>query len=318
MNKTFNIVFLDKATIGNNNNNDIDYSIFDKFGFNITYYDTTSKDQTLKRVQNQDIIVTNKVVIDKEIMDNSDIKLICVAATGMNNIDLEYANSKNIQVKNVSGYSTSSVVQTTIMLALDLIMSSSYYDDFVKSKEYEKSPIFTNLSKPFFELDGKRWGIIGLGNIGKEVAKVVSSFGCEVVYYSTSGKNNNSNYQQLTLNELLSSCDIISIHCPLNEQTNNLIAKDELKLLKDNAVLLNLGRGGIINESDLANCIDSNQNILVGLDVFSIEPITKDNPLNNLKNKDKIRFTPHIAWASKEARRRLVEGIYKNILEFIN
>jgi len=309
-----NITFLDQQTLGQ----DVDYTQFENIpNSNITYHQTTSPNQTLGRVQNQDIVVTNKVVIDKDIMDNSDIRLICVAATGMNNIDLEYATSKNIEVKNVSGYSTSSVAQTTLMLALNLIMNSNYYDKFVKSKEYEKSPIFTNISKPFFELSGKRWGIIGLGSIGKEVAKIASSFGCEIVYYSTSGQNSDNNYQQVELNQLLSNCDIISIHAPLNDQTNNLIAKDELKLLKDGTVILNLGRGGIIHEGDLADIIDSEANILVGLDVLSSEPIRTDNPLNNIKNQHKIQFTPHIAWASKEARVRLLDGIYQNIMEFV-
>jgi glycerate dehydrogenase len=309
-----NIVFLDKQTLGD----DVNYTQLESIkDAKITYHQTTSKKQTLQRIQNQDIVVTNKVIIDKNLMDNSNIKLICVAATGMNNIDLEYAKLKNIEVKNVVGYSTSSVVQTTFMLGLNLIMSSNYYDNFVKSKEYEKSPIFTNISKPFFELNGKRWGIIGLGNIGKEVAKIASSFGCDVCYYSTSGANDNKSYQKVELEELLCTCDIVSIHSPLNPQTLNLITQKELKLLKDGAVLLNLGRGGIINESDLADIIDSDKDILVGLDVLSAEPIKADNPLNNIKNHHKIQFTPHIAWASKEARDRLLDGIYQNILDFV-
>jgi glycerate dehydrogenase len=236
----------------------------------------------------------------------------------MNNIDLHYAKEKNIDVKNVSGYSTQSVVQTTFMLALNLIMHARYYDDFVKNKGWQNAAIFTNVEKPFFELEGKTWGIIGLGEIGRNVAKIAQTFGCKIIYYSASGKNKNSDYEQVDLHTLLSRSDILSIHAPLNEQTLNLITQKELDLLKEGAVVLNLGRGGIINENDLAQAIDNDtKEIFVGLDVISKEPIEADNPLNTIKNIDRVQYTPHIAWASYESRIRLIQGIYNNIKEFI-
>ena len=216
------IVFLDKKTLGE----DINLDQFDTLGTVISY-DTTSYEETLHRVKSADIIVTNKVIIDKDIINNSNIKLICVAATGMNNIDLEFAKEKGIEVKNVVGYSTSSVVQLTFTFALQFVQKINYYDLYGKYS-WKYSNIFTNLSHPFYELDKKKWGIIGLGNIGRGVAKVADSFGCDVQYFSTSGNNNDAQYKQVTLEELLQTSDIISIHSALNEQTLNLINKNNI------------------------------------------------------------------------------------------
>ena len=306
------IVVLDAKTLGT----DVDLNILKEFG-ELTVYDTTPKDKTLNRVKEADIVVTNKVVIDKEIIDGAkNLKLICVAATGMNNIDLEYAKEKKVEVRNVVGYSTQSVVQHTFALAFYLIEQLRYYDDYVKNKNWSKADIFTCLDRPFFEIYSKRWGIIGLGTIGKRVAKVAKSFGCDVVYYSTTGKNIDNEFKHIPLDTLLCTSDIISIHAPLNEKTKNLLNKTNLSKLKNNAVLLNLGRGGIVNEEDLAKIIDE-KNILVGLDVTYNEPIKMDNPLLKVKNKDRLFISPHIAWTSVEARERLVLGIVKNIEEFL-
>ena len=301
------IVFLDALTLG-----DVDFDRFREFG-DVEIYDITLRDEVVDRVRGADIVVTNKVVIDKEVMDNSNIKFIQVAATGMNNVDLEYAKKKGILVKNVSGYSTFSVVQHTFALVLGLLNRVKYFDEYTRN-EYPNSKIFTHIV-PWFEIKGKRWGIIGLGSIGKEVAKVAKAFGAEVVYYSTSGKNNSKEYKRVELDELLRSSDIISIHAPLNENTKNLIGFDEIMKIKDGAILVNLGRGGIINEEDLAKAL-SVKNIFVGLDVFEKEPISEDNPL--LKFKDKTLLSPHIAWTSIEARERLMDGIYQNIKQFLN
>ena len=214
------IVFLDRKTLGD----DITLEQFDKFGEIITY-ESTKPSQTVQRLKGATIVITNKVIIDKDIMDNSDIKLICVAATGMNNIDLDYAKQKDIVVKNVVGYSTASVAQLTFSFALQFIQQISYYDNYVKSGGWENSEIFTNLDRSFYELTGKTWGIVGLGNIGKSVAKIASAFGCNIQYYSTSGANNNTTYSKQSLEDLLKISDIISIHSPLNEKTLNLINK---------------------------------------------------------------------------------------------
>ncbi len=305
------IVFLDTKTVGD----DVDLTIFNKYG-KTAFYGTTTKEQTINRVKDANIIITNKVIIDKKVIDNSpNLKLICVAATGMNNVDLKYAASKNITVKNVAGYSTNSVVQHTFSMAFYLIEQLKYYDNYVKNGNWCKSEIFTNIDRAFFEIFGKTWGIIGLGEIGQKVAQIAASFGSNVIYYSTSGKNCNQNFKRVSLEELLKTSDIISIHAPLNEQTKNLINKNNLLYLKKNAVLLNLGRGGIINETDLAEFIDKSE-ILVGLDVLEKEPMDINSPFRLIKS-DRLFISPHIAWTSKEARIKLINGICKNIESFL-
>jgi glycerate dehydrogenase len=306
------IVFLDRKTLGE----DISLEEFGTLGEVVTY-ETTTKEETLHRVQDADIVVTNKVIIDKDIMEKSQIKLICIAATGMNNVDLEYAKEKQIEVKNVVGYSTASVVQLTLSFVLQFVQKIDLYDKYGKC-DWKYSDIFTNLSYPFYELDNKKWGIIGLGNIGLGVAKVATAFGCEVQYHSTSGKNNNDQYTQLSLDELLKTSDIISIHCALNQETLNLLNKSNLQNIKAGAILLNLGRGGIVNEADISEAIDNGQDIYFGTDVVTKEPIESTSPLLAIINKNRTLITPHIAWASKEARVRLVEAIKKNITTFLD
>ncbi|EFU70662.1 D-2-hydroxyacid dehydrogenase [Aliarcobacter butzleri] len=306
------IVILDRATLGF----DIDVNIFSKFG-NVTSYDSTKENETAQRVKNADIVLTNKVVIGKNEIDNSNIKLICITATGMNNVDLEYAKEKNIAVKNVAGYSTSSVVQVGFSMILYFVQKLNYYKKYVDEGNWQKNELFTHIDEPFFELDKKRVGIIGLGEIGRNFAKKAKAFDCEVVYYSTSGKNSNSEYKSISLEELLKTSDIISIHAPLNENTKNLLTYENMKNMKDGAILLNLGRGGIINENDLAKLIDEKE-IYCGIDVVSKEPIEESNPLLKVKNKNRLLLTPHIGWASIEARTRLVNMVAKNIEDFID
>ena len=301
------IIFLDALTLGN-----VDFERFKKFG-DVEIYQTTSKEEILERIKNADIIVTNKVVINKEIIDNSNIKFIQIAATGMNNVDLEYVKKKGIIVKNVAGYSTNAVIQHTFALVLGLLNKICYFNEYSK-KEYSNSKIFTHIQN-WFEIKGKRWGILGLGEIGRGVAKLAKAFGAEVVYYSTSGKNENKEYKRVDLDELLKTSKIITIHAPLNENTKNLLNKDKLSLIQDNSILVNVGRGGIINEKDLAEILEK-KDIFVGLDVFENEPIHKNSPL--LKFKNKTILTPHVAWTSKEAREKFMDGIYENIKKFIN
>lgn len=306
------IVILDRATLGF----DIDVNIFSKFG-NVTSYDSTKENETAQRVKNADIVLTNKVVIGKNEIDNSNIKLICITATGINNVDLEYAKEKNIAVKNVAGYSTSSVVQVGFSMILYFVQKLNYYKKYVDEGNWQKNELFTHIDEPFFELDKKRVGIIGLGEIGRNFAKKAKAFDCEVVYYSTSGKNNSNEYKSISLDELLKTSDIISIHAPLNENTKNLLTYENMENMKDRAILLNLGRGGIINENDLAKLIDEKE-IYCGIDVVSKEPIEESNPLLKVKNKDRLLLTPHIGWASIEARTRLVNMVAKNIEDFID
>jgi len=305
------LVLLDSDTLG-----DVNLDILHKFG-DLTLYPYTKPEDTINRCKDADIVITNKVVFNKETLDAlPNLKLIAITATGMNNVDLEHAKQKGVAVKNVSGYSTNSVVQHTFMLALALIGKLSYYSNYTQSGEWAKSPIFTNLDKPFFEISGKKWGVIGLGTIGKEVAKVATAFSADVCYYATSGVVHSNEYPHISLEDMLKSCDIITIHAPLNNNTLNLIDKKELALAKESLVLINVGRGGIVNEQALADAIDS-KNILAGVDVTVKEPIDSNNPLLNVKNRDNIIITPHTAWGSIEARDTLIEGVAKNIREFI-
>ena len=305
------IVILDRATLGF----DVDISVFEKYG-TVMSYDFTKKEETQDRIKDADIVLTNKVLITKEHMDNSNIQLICITATGMNNVDLEYAKIKKIEVKNVAGYSTSSVVQVGFSMIFYFVQKLNYYKNYVDQGKWQKSDIFTHIDKPFFELDGKKVGIIGLGEIGRNFAKKAKAFDCEVMYYSTSGRNSNSEYKQVSLDELLKTCDIITIHAPLNDDTKDLLNYENMKNIKDGAILLNLGRGGIINEADLAKIIDEKE-IYCGIDVVSVEPILDSNPLLSVKNKEQLLLLPHIGWSSVEARNRLIEMVAQNIEDFI-
>lgn len=306
------IVCLDADTLGN----DVDLdSVFGKFGEFVSY-NMTDETQTIQRLQNADIVLTNKVLITKDVIAKTNLKLICVTATGVNNIDLVAAKEANIPVKNVAGYSTNSVVQQTFANILAIRNSTSYYENYGKNSDgWAKSPIFVNLDKPIFELSGKKFCVVGLGTIGLEVAKVAQAFGCEVSYYSTSGNNSNSNFKRVSFDEVLKS-DIISIHAPLNENTKNLFNSKALNQLKDGAMLVNSGRGGIVDEEYMAKLIDEREIYFI-TDVLEKEPIMANHPLLKVKNKDRLMITPHIAWASVEARIKLIELSAKNIEDFI-
>ena len=302
-----NIVLLDALTFG-----DTDLSAFSSLG-EVKVYQTTSAKEVQTRITNCNVIVTNKVLITEEHMKNTpSLKLICVAATGMNNVDLEAAKSRNIEVKNVAGYSTDSVIQHTFSMLFYLMGHSRYYDEVVKDGTYSRSPIFTDVSKPFFEVKGKKWGVIGLGSIGRGVANIAKSFGAEVFYYSTSGVNRTEDFARTTLENMLKTCDIITIHAPLNEKTDNLLDYEQLLTTKDGTVVLNLGRGGIINEEAVAKIIDE-KNIFFGLDVLSKEPMVENHPLLSVKNRENLYITPHIAWTSVEARDTLIASVVENI-----
>lgn len=306
------IVCLDADTLGN----DVDLdAVFGKFGEFVSY-NMTEANQTVQRLQNADIVLTNKVLITKDVIAQTNLKLICVTATGVNNIDLEAAKEANIPVKNVAGYSTNSVAQQTFANILALRNSTSYYENYGKNSDgWAKSPIFVNLDRPIFELSGKRFCVVGLGTIGLEIAKIAQAFGCDVCYYSTSGNNSNSKFKRVSFKEAL-QCDIISIHAPLNENTKNLFDANALNQLKDGAMLVNSGRGGIIDEEKIAQIIDEREIYFV-TDVLEEEPIRADHPLLKVKNKDRLMITPHIAWASVEARKKLIELSAKNIEDFI-
>ena len=306
------IVFLDKKTVGDVSN----FNLLHKLG-TVDVYEHTREDEVIPRATGKEVIITNKVVVSREMMDAlPDLKLICVAATGTNNVDLEYAGKKGIAVKNVVTYSTESVAQTTFAMLLHLLNRLSYYDAYVKSGAYAKGEIFTHHGPAFWELNGKRLGVIGLGNIGRRVARIAEGFGMEVVFYSTTGRNNNINYKRFDLDTLMGTSDVVSIHAPLTETTRDLVDYEKMKLMRPCAIIMNTGRGGIINEADLTRAL--NENLIAGacVDVLSAEPIKPGNPLLKVLDKEKILITPHMAWASMESRARLIEGVARNIEQF--
>ena len=308
------ICILDAKTLGP----DIDLEPIQQLG-NVHVYEVTTENQVVDRIKDNEIVISNKVKLNEtNLLQAPRVSLICVAATGTNNVDLDFTARRGITVSNVAGYSTKSVVQHTFSQLFYLLHSSAYYDQYVKSGQYSKSDVFTHLSRPFWELSGKTWGIIGLGSIGRSVAETASAFGCRLIYYSTSGVNLTSDYRQVTLEELLQESDIVSIHAPLNQKTYNLIDYARLKLMKPHAILLNLGRGSIVNESDLAAAL--NDNLLAGaaLDVLENEPLKSNSSLLQLDEPEKLFITPHIAWSSQEARQTLIKEIALNISAFLS
>lgn len=302
------IVILDGKTLGN-----VDYIKLNEFG-QVIYYDSTLEDEVSERIKDANIILTNKVVLNEENLKYAEnVELICEMATGYNNIDIEYAKKKNIAVTNVAGYSTNTVAQHTFAMLLHLYNNLNYYDNFVKSGDYSKSGMFTNLDVTYNDLCGKVWGIVGLGAIGKRVARIAQAFGARVLYYSTSGTNSNPDFARVDFDELLNECDVISIHAPLTDRTKGLFNYDAFSKMKKDAILINVGRGPIVVDEDLAQALE--EEIIGGaaLDVFSVEPLKEDNPLLKVRNKDRLLLTPHVAWASIEARNRLFDDMLENI-----
>ena len=306
------IVFLDAKTIGE----DIDLSGYDSLG-TVVKYGFSTAEEARERTKDADVIVLNKVEINETSIGEADhLKLVCVTATGTNNLDKEYLKQRGIAWRNVAGYSTETVAQHTFALLFYLMEKLRYYDDYVKTEKYVEDVTFTHFENIFHELSGKTWGIIGLGNIGQRVADIAKLFGCHVIYYSTSGKNTKPGYERVSLEELLRNSDIVSVHAPLDENTRGLMNRKTFALMKHEAIFLNLGRGPIVVEQDLADALNGGTIAAAGLDVLCVEPMQRDNPLRTIKDSGKLLITPHIAWASVEARTRLMKTIEKQIREF--
>ena len=302
------IAFLDAATMGN-----VSFEPFERLGEFVSY-DNSTPEEARERVRDIDVLLINKVLVDKALIDSApNLKLICIAATGVNNIDVEYAASKGIPVRNAVGYSTDSVVQSTFMHILSLVGGAPYFDASVKSGNYSRSGMFTDPNWNWWELAGKTIGIIGLGNIGKKVAHIAEAFGMNVCYFSTSGTGHCKDYPSLSLEELLRKSDIVSIHAPLNERTKALIGREQLALMKPSAYLVNMGRGAIVVEKDLADAVDAGVIAGAGIDVFVTEPVPEDHPYLRMAHPERMRLAPHVAWASVEARKRLIGIMAENI-----
>lgn len=307
------IVFLDVKTIGE----DIDLSGFERFG-EVVKYGFSSPEESRERTKDADVVILNKVQINERTIGDADhLKLVCVTATGTNNLDKEYLAERGIEWRNVAGYSTESVAQHTFALLFYLLEKLAYYDEYVKSERYVGDTIFTHFEKVFHELSGKTWGIIGLGNIGRRVADIAKMFGCRVIYYSTSGKNDQMDYDRVDFDTLLRESDIVSVHAPLTAETEGLMNKEAFAKMKKSAIFLNLGRGPIVVEEDLAKALENETIAAAGLDVLAVEPMIKENPLRRIKDSKRLMITPHIAWASVEARTRLMKIIEGQIEEFL-
>ena len=307
------IVLLDTATMGS----DMEFSCIERLG-DCVKYENTLPGEVPERIRKADVVVINKVLLSRDVLKFAEnLKLICVFAIGYNNVDIDYCKERNIRVRNVPGYCIESVCQHTFALLFTLMENMRYYDDFVKNGDYSKSGVANHLGKPFFEIAGKKWGIIGMGAIGRAVADCAAVFGAEVYYSSISGVARKEKYENIPLEKLLSECDIISVHAPLNEKTMLLIGEKELKMMKKTAYIINVGRGAVIDEKALADAIDNGDIAGAALDVFTTEPPAEDSPVMNIKNRDKIVYTPHIAWSSVEARKRCISMTAENIEAFI-
>ena len=306
------IVLLDTATMGS----DMEFSCIEKLG-ECVKYEKTLPQEVPDRIKDADVVVINKVLLSREVLENAEnLKLICVFAIGYNNVDIEYCKERNIRVRNVPGYCVESVCQHTFALLFMLMENMRYYDDFVKNGSYSKSGVANHLGKPFFEIAGKKWGIIGMGAIGRAVSDCATAFGAEVFYSSISGAVRSEKYENVPLETLLRESDIISVHAPVNEKTMNLIGEKELKMMKNTAYIVNVGRGAVIDEEALAKAVD--EGIIGGaaLDVFTTEPPSADSPIMNIKNRERVIYTPHTAWSSVEARKRCIQMTADNIEAF--
>lgn len=308
------IVFLEASSLGK----DMELGRFDHLG-HVTRYESTPIELVPERIENADVVVINKIPMNEQTLSGAkNLKLIAVTATGTNNIDHEYAKAHNIGVRNVAGYSTEAVAQLTFAMMFYLVEKLAHYDAFVKSGAYCKWPRFSYFEEEIFELQGKTWGIAGMGAIGNRVAKLAEAFGCHVIYYSTSGKNSDQPYEQVSFDELLAKSDILSIHAPLTPQTEKLFDKEAFSKMKNTAILINVARGPIVEEEALAWALEEGEIAGAALDVLVKEPMDEKNPLRRIMDSRKLIITPHIGWAPAETRVRLLDGVYKNIAEWFN
>lgn len=306
------IVVLEAASIGK----DVSWDDFKRYG-ELVIYDNLSQNEVASAIEDADIIIPNKLIIGEKVLAGSRVKMVCEAATGYNNVDIDYCKANGITVTNVRGYSTKSVAQHTLALLLSLYDKLEYYSQYVQTGEYALSGKFSMVDNQFREIDGKTWGIVGLGAIGRETAKLATAFGAKVIYYSATGNTYDVPYENVDFDTLLRESDIVSIHCPLNEYTKGLFDEAAFTKMKKTAVLVNVARGAIVSDEALANAIESGEIMAAGLDVFEKEPLPLGNPLYHICDKDRLLMTPHIGWGTIEARTRLVKELEYNIEAFI-
>lgn len=296
---------------------DMSYESYSKFG-ELEIYGNLPQEKVKETIKDADIIVSNKLLINESVLAGSKVKMVAEAATGYNNIDVNYCREHGIRVANAAGYSTDSVAQHTIALLLSVYEKISYYNDFVKSGKYAASTTFCHVENYFHEIAGKTWGIVGLGAIGRATARLAEAFGARVVYYSASGNTYDVDYEAVDFDTLLKTCDIITVHCPLNDKTNGLFNEEAFRKMKNTAVLVNVARGPIVSAKALVEALNNNEIMAAGLDVFEVEPMTPDNPLLTFKDDSRLIMTPHNGWGTVEARRRVIDEVELNIQAFLD
>lgn len=308
------IVMLERGSVGG----DVSVDCIKDLG-ELAVYSNTLEEEVAERVKDAEIIIANKSPLSEmTLKEAKDVKLICELATGYDNVDLEYCKKRGIKAVNVVNYSTAAVAQHTFALCFYILEKLRHYDEYVKSGEYGAQSRFSNFDIPFTELEGKVWGIIGMGNIGRRVASIAEAFGCRVIFYSASGSSTCTDYERVDFETILKESDFLSLHCPLSEKTKNLINLEALQKMKDTAILINVARGPVVNDKDLYTALTEDMIAGAGLDVTGTEPMRDENPLSKIKDSSKLIITPHLAWASIEARNRVVEETYKNIEAFLN
>ena len=307
------IVILERNSVGT----DISVDCFKDFGEVEIYGNTVTVEETRERIKDADVVIGNKAPLNESTLAGSKVKLISDFSTGYDNIDTAYCKENGICVCNIQNYCTAAVAQHTIALTMYLLEHLPHYDHYVKDGTYASQDRFSNFDLRFTELEGKTWGIVGMGHIGRKVAQIVEAMGCKVVFYSASGNSSVTEYTRVDFDTLLKDCDFISIHCPLSDRTRNLFDAEAFSKMKNSAILINVARGPIIHTQALYDALTNGEIAAAGLDVLEHEPISKDNPLGQIQDSNKLIITPHLAWASVEARQRCVDQVYENIQNFL-
>ncbi len=303
------IAVLDKGTLGK----DIDLSPIYALG-EVSEYETTAPEKVAERITDADVVIINKIKLNKDNLKNAEqLKIICVAATGFDNIDTAYCKNAGIAVCNVPGYSTDSVAQVTLAMALSLTTHLKEYEGFVRSGEYSRSGIANKLTPVYHELSSLTWGVVGGGSIGMKVAEIADAFGCNVMICR---RKQEGRFTVVDIDTLCNECDIISLHVPLSDETRNIINADRIAKMKNTAIVINTARGAVADEKALCDAIKEGNLGGLGVDVYSVEPFTECHPYNDILDFDNVCFTPHMAWGSYEARNRCVKKIAENIESF--
>ena len=303
------IVVLDAATLGA----DVDLSPLVQQG-ELTVYDHTAPDEIASRIKDTDVIVSNKIRLGEAVLkDAKKLKLICLAATGYDCVDVGYCASRGIGVCNVPGYSTQSVAQLTVAMVLELVNHLSLYRSFVHSGDYGRSGVANALTPVWHELWGKTWGIIGGGNIGRQVARIAEAFGCKVLVCR---RKPDSDYETADLNTVCAEADIISVHVPLTEETRGMIGRAQIGLMKPGVIFVNVARGAVTDEQALAEAVLTGNIGGLGVDVYSQEPFGENHPFSRILHCSNVCLTPHTAWGAIETRNRCMAMVAENICAF--